>query len=213
LIRLVIADDHAIVREGLRALLGIHSDMTVVAEASDGHQALDAVRRCAPDVLVIDLTMPTLGGLEAIVRVNTAAPRTRILVLTMHSAPEFVRPAIDAGAHGYVVKGAGLDRLVDAIRAVAAGEHYLDSSAASVVAHDALSPGAPPDDVHRLTPREREILQLVAEGRTNGEIADQLGLAAKTVDTHRTNLMRKLNLHSAQAVTRFAIRRGLVSSE
>ncbi len=210
----MIADDHAIVRAGLRALFGGLPDVVVVAEASDGRQAIEQSLRHRPDVLLIDLTMPSLNGFDAIARVKGAFPRTRVLVLSMHGAPEFVRPAFQAGADGYVVKGQGLDRLVDAIRVVASGERYADARVREVLEGDALlKPGAPPDELDRLTGRERETLQLVAEGKTNREIAALLHLSPKTVDSHRTSLMQKLDLHSAQAVTRFALRRGLVSAE
>jgi two-component system, NarL family, response regulator NreC len=134
-------------------------------------------------------------------------------VLSMHATPEYVRPALRAGAHGYVIKGSGLDDLVRALRSVASGEAFLDERAAAVVIDDDPHKPPPNDDVDRLTPREREVLQLVAEGRTNREIAEVLGLSPKTVDAHRTNLMRKLRVHDAQALTRFAVRKGMISSD
>lgn len=213
MIRIVVADDHAIVRTGIRTLLESAGDMTLVAEASDGRAALEAVTRHRPDVLLLDLTMPELNGLEVISRARTASPRTAVLVLSMHAAPEFVRPALRHGARGYVVKGSGLDDLIRAIRVVASGGTFLESSAASVAEADEMDPGRPADDLEHLTPREREVLQLIAEGHTNKEIGQRLGLSVKTVDVHRTNIMKKLDLHSAQALTRFAIRRGLVDLE
>jgi len=207
-LRVVISDDHAIVRAGIRALLSHEPDVQIVAEASDGRGAVAAVQRHAPDVLLIDLSMPGANGVEAIAQVHSIAPSTRVLVLSMHAAPEFVRPAIRAGAHGYVVKGAGLDELVNALRTVASGGRFYDPSIESL----ASSSGADPDDPFTsLTHREREVLQLVAEGHSNREIAQALGLSPKTVDAHRTNLMRKLDLHDAQALTRFAVRHGLVA--
>jgi DNA-binding NarL/FixJ family response regulator len=131
----------------------------------------------------------------------------------MHAAPEYVRPALQAGAAGYLVKGSGLTELLQAIRAVAAGNQYLGREAAALLENDALTPTVQSDDLQRLTPREREVLQLVAEGHTNREIAALLQLSAKTVDTHRTSLMRKLDLHDVQGLTRFAVRRGLITSE
>jgi two-component system response regulator NreC len=212
-IRVVVADDHAIVRAGIRAVLGAADDVSIVAEADDGRAALDAVARHRPNVLLLDLTMPGLSGLEALARIREACATTAVLVLSMHTAAEFVRPALRMGARGYVVKGAGLDDLVHAVRVVASGARFLDPSVASVAEGDEIEPGRPADDLAQLTPREREILQLIAEGHTNKSIGDRLGLSAKTVDVHRTNLMRKLDLHSAQALTRFAIRRGLVGVE
>lgn len=213
MIRIVIADDHAIVRAGIRAVLGGADDLSIVAEAEDGRAALDAVARHRPEVLLLDLTMPGLSGLEALGRVREACATTAVVVLSMHTAAEFVRPALRMGVRGYVVKGAGLDDLVHAVRVVAGGERFLDPSVASIAEGDEIEPDRPADDLAQLTPREREILQLIAEGHTNKEIGERLGLSAKTVDVHRTNLMRKLDLHSAQALTRFAIRRGLVGVE
>ena len=212
MIRIVIADDHAIVRAGVRAILSTKGDVTIAAEAADGRAALDAVAQHRPDVLVIDLTMPELNGMEAIGRVRALSPMTKVLVLSMHAAPEFVRPALRAGALGYVVKGAGLDDLVTAIRTVAAGERFLDAQANASSLNEDFEPESA-DDLERLTPREREVLQLVAEGFTNREIGERIGIAAKTVDVHRTSLMKKLDLHSAAALTRFALRRGLISHE
>jgi DNA-binding NarL/FixJ family response regulator len=157
--------------------------------------------------------MPELGGMEVITRARGASPRTGVVVLSMHAAPDFVRPALRLGARGYVVKGSGLDDLVQAIRTVAAGGTFLEARLASIAEADEVDPGRPADDLEHLTSREREVLQLVAEGHTNKAIARRLGLSAKTVDVHRTNVMMKLDLHSAQALTRFAIRRGLVGVE
>ena len=214
-IRVVIADDHAVVRAGLRALFAAHPDIEVVGEAAGGREAVEAAERLRPDVLLIDLSMPGLNGVEALGRVRAALPATHVLVLSMHAGPEYVRPAIRAGATGYIVKGAGLDALVEAVRAVAAGKTFLGPEASRVVAGDRDRParmdsGSP---LEQLTPREREVLQLVAEGHTNREIAARLGVSPKTVDAHRTNLMAKLDLHDAQALTRFAVRHGLISDE
>jgi DNA-binding NarL/FixJ family response regulator len=213
MIRIVIVDDHAVVRAGIRAILQKHGDIVVAAEAGDGRTALEAVVRHKPDVLVLDLTMPDANGLDTIGRVRAESPNTRVLVLSMHAAAEFVRGALRAGAGGYVVKGAGLDDLVGAIRTVAAGDKFLDASVARVMERERFAPGQPANDLDRLTPREREVLQLVAEGHTNREIGQRLGVSAKTADVHRTSLMKMLDLHTAQALTRFAIRHGLVSDE
>jgi DNA-binding NarL/FixJ family response regulator len=159
--------------------------------------------------------MPGDSGIEVLHHLRTRVPQARVLVLSMHTAPEYVRPALRAGAAGYVVKGAGQEDLVEAVRAVAAGGRFLGPEARRVVEEDAVRAPAPTpdDDLERLTPREREVLRLVAEGHTNREIATLLGIAAKTADSHRTNAMAKLDLHDAQAVTRFALRRGLISRE
>lgn len=205
MIRVAIVDDHTIVRAGIRALVADEADLQIIGEFSDGPSALQALPALNPDVLLVDLTLPSMDGIELLRRVRIACPRTRTMVLSMHASPEFVRPALQAGAAGYVVKGAGLDDLVSALRAVARGESYLDESLepSSLTAESA-------DDLERLTAREREILRMVAQGQTNRQIAEILGLSPKTVDAHRTNLMRKLDLHDAQALTRFALRRGLV---
>lgn len=206
MIRVLVVDDHAIVRAGVRALLGTEPDIDIVAEAADGNAALDAVGKLLPDVMLADLSLPAMNGVELIRRAHALSPALRIVVLSMHASPEYVRPALQAGASGYVVKGSGLDDLVSALRAVAGGETYLD---------ECIDPGSldgphTGDDLERLTPREREVLRLVAQGRTNREIGALLGLSPKTADAHRTNLMRKLDLHDAQALTRFALKRGLV---
>lgn len=210
MIRVVIADDHAVVRAGLRAVLSGAPDVSVVAEAANGKTALAAAQTHLPDVLLLDLTMPHLNGLEVIRQVRESAPTVKILVLSMHESPEFVRPAMSAGALGYVVKGTGLDSLMSAVRCVYSGEPYLDPAALAVL--DAgTSADAATDPLEQLTSREREVLQFVAEGRTNREVAALLGISAKTVDTHRTSLMRKLDVHSAQALTLLAVRRGLIA--
>jgi NarL family two-component system response regulator LiaR len=211
--RVVLCDDHAIVRAGIRALLEREADLAIVGEASSGHEAVELAQALQPDVMLLDLSMPSGNGLDAIARIRSLAPRCRILVLSMHVAPEFVRPALRAGAHGYLVKGSGLGDLLRAVRTVAQGGQFLGSDVAAIVAEDVIAADEREDDLDRLTPREREVLQLVAEGQTNRLIALRLGLSPKTVDSHRTNLMRKLGLHDAQGLTRFAVRRGLVSPE
>lgn len=212
--RIAIADDHAIVRAGLRALLACQEDMVLVAEASDGEEAVALVERHAIDVLLMDLGMPRMDGVAAIARVRAAAPQTRVVVLSMHAGPEHVRPALRAGAHGYVVKGAGLGDLVTAIRNVHAGERFLDATASAAVCDDEVpSTDGPTDELRTLTAREREVLRLIALGHTNKSIAGELELSPKTVDAHRTNLMRKLGIHDAQGLTRLAMRRGLLGDD
>jgi len=213
MIRVVIVDDHAIVRQGIRTLLEMEDDILVVGEADDGGRGLQAVARHQPDVLLLDLTMPGSSGLQIIGRVRSSSPYTRVLVVSMHVAPEFVRGACQAGATGYVDKGSGLDDLVRAVRLVANGERVAPTGMAGIESIGVTTARTTVDDLERLTPREKEVLQLVAEGHTNREISDRLGVTAKTVDVHRTNLMRKLDLHTAQALTRFAVRHGVVSAE
>jgi DNA-binding NarL/FixJ family response regulator len=206
MIRVVVADDHAVVRAGVRAVLASEPDVTLVAEAGDGPGAVAAVLAHHPEVLLLDWTLPGHGR-AVLERLHIEAPGTRVCVLSMHQDGATVREALGAGAMGYVVKGAGIEHLVTALRAVASGCRFLDSAAESGLA---VGPEPADDDWDRLTPRERLVLRRVAEGRTNREIATELSLSPKTVDTHRTNLMRKLGVHDAQALTRFAVRRGLL---
>jgi DNA-binding NarL/FixJ family response regulator len=206
MIRVVVADDHAVVRAGVRAVLASEPDVSLVAEAGDGAGAVAAVLAHHPEVLLLDWTLPG-DGRAVLERLRVEAPGTRVCILSMHQDGATVREALGAGALGYVVKGAGIEYLVVALRAVAAGRRFLDSAAESGLAAEAEPQD---DDWDRLTPRERLVLRRVAEGRTNREIATELSLSPKTVDTHRTNLMRKLGVHDAQALARFAVRRGLL---
>jgi DNA-binding NarL/FixJ family response regulator len=209
----VLCDDHAIVRAGIRVLLEREADIAILAEAGSAAEAVALARQLQPDVLLLDLSMPSGNGLDAIARIRSVAASCRVLVLSMHAAPEYVRPALRAGASGYLVKGSGLADLLLAVRSVAQGSQFLGKEVAAIVANDVISADEREDDLDRLTPREREVLQLVAEGQTNRQIALRLGLSPKTVDSHRSNLMRKLDLHDVQGVTRFAVRRGLISPE
>jgi DNA-binding NarL/FixJ family response regulator len=208
--RVVIADDHTIVRQGLRALLSASGSVEVVGEAADGREALVAVERLQPAVLLLDLSMPGLNGVEALRRVKELSPRTRVVVLSMHAGQDYVRPAVRAGAAGYLVKGAGLDHLLEALLAVSGGGTFFGPEAQAVLA--ATAPGQVVDDsLELLTSREREVLQLVAEGKSNRDIGELLGISPRTADAHRTHIMRKLDLHDAQALTRYAVARGLVA--
>jgi DNA-binding NarL/FixJ family response regulator len=209
LIRIVIADDHQVVRAGVRAVLASEADVSVVGEATDGATALAQVMELTPNVLLLDLGLAG-EGLTLLTSAREQSPLTRVLILSMHGDSQHVRAALDAGASGYVVKGAGVEALVSALRAVAAGQHFLDTDAERAL----QEPTTPPDLTwERLTPRERLVLRRVAEGRTNREIAAELELSHKTVDSHRSNLMRKLGVRDAQGVTRFAMRRGLLPPE
>jgi DNA-binding NarL/FixJ family response regulator len=209
MMRVVIADDHTIVRQGLRSLLSASGGVVVVGEAADGREALAVLERLQPELLLLDLSMPGLNGVEALRRVKEVSPRTRVLVLSMHAGQDYVRPAVRAGAAGYLVKGAGLDHLLEALQVVAAGGTFFGPEAEAVLA--ATAPGQSVEDsLELLTAREREVLQLVAEGKSNRDIGELLGISPKTADAHRTNIMRKLDLHDAQALTRYAVGRGLV---
>jgi two-component system response regulator NreC len=216
-IRILLVDDHTIVREGLRALLSGREDMTVVGEASTGTQAVELATALEPDVVVMDLTLPGISGLDATELIAGRRPETRVLVLSMHDGEEFVRPAIRAGASGYLVKGSGLGDLVAAIRAVAAGQAFFSPAAAKVLLTDAKAKGPAadggPPGLEVLTAREQQVLRLVALGRTSQDIADELGISVKTVEGHRANLMAKLGLRDLPALVRLAIRTGLIGLE
>lgn len=210
--RVVLCDDHAIVRAGLLALLEKERGIQVVGEAGSAQEVVRVVQAGKPDVVLLDLSLPGASGLSAIPELRAVAPSCRILVLSMHAAPESARSALRAGAHGYLVKGSGLSELLYAIRTVATGQRFVSRELLLCLEHEPV-PKHKMDDLERLTPREREILQLIAEGHTNRQVAAKLGLSQKTVDTHRTNLMRKLDLHDAQSLTRFAVRHGLISTD
>ena len=205
MIRVLLADDHTIVREGLRALLAEESDFEVVGEASDGREAVALVEELAPDVVVMDLAMPKLNGVDATARIRKACPDTQVVVLSMHATAAHVRPALRAGARGYLVKGSGLGDLRKAVEAVARGEAFFSPAVAAIVLD--ADGGA---DEARLTSREREVLQLVGEGRSSPEIARALGISVKTIEGHRSRLMGKLGVSNVAGLVRSAVRLGLV---
>ena len=206
-LRIVLADDHRIVREGLKVLLE-HEQFQVIAEASDGHEALKQVRALRPDVAVLDVSMPGLNGLDAARELARVAPSTRAILLTVHTEDAYVMAALRAGIKGYVLKNqAGAD-LVQAIREVASGRTYLSPGISQAVVDACLTKTELPADP--LTVREREVLQLVAEGKTTKEVAHVLGISVKTADSHRTRMMRKLDVHETASLVRHAIRIGLI---
>jgi len=210
-IRVLIADDHAILREGIRALLQLAGDIEVVGEAADGRQAVDACIRLEPDVVLIDVAMPGLGGLEATMEIRRLCPRARVLVLTQYEDREYVSRFLRAGVSGYVLKKTAGADLASAIRAVYRGSLVLDPE----IARDAVAAPRDVDAVandpyEMLTDREKQVLKLVAEGRANKEIADLLGVTVKTAMSHREHLMQKLDLHSRTDVIKFAVRRGVI---
>jgi DNA-binding NarL/FixJ family response regulator len=230
--KVLLADDHRIVREGLKSLLAAQPDMQVVAEASDGRQAVQMAREMTPDVVVMDVAMPQLNGIEATRQIAADEPGMKVVALSMHSDRRFVSEALKAGASGYVLKDGAFDELVSAIRAVVSDRVYLSPRVAGVVVEDyvrrlpargsgnggyAPQPGA--DEAARrgafdaLTPREREVLQLMAEGYATKEVAHRLHVSVKTVETHRRQIMEKLDLHSVAELTKYAIREGLTTLE
>ncbi len=213
MIRILIADDHAILRAGIRALLQLHSDFEVVGEAADGHETLVQVQTLKPDVVLMDIGMPGMDGLAATHEIVSTYPATRVLILTQHENKEYVLPALKAGAAGYVLKRAPDDSLVRAIREVYAGGTYLDPRVSGVLVDDVRrqAGGVPADPYDTLTEREREVLVLLAQGKTYQEVAETLFISVKTVDFHRANLMRKLGLSNRAELVRFAIERGIVT--
>jgi DNA-binding NarL/FixJ family response regulator len=206
--RILLADDHAVVRHGFRRILDAQDDMEVVGEVSNGREAVDQSAAIQPDVVIMDVTMPELNGIEATRRIAEQVPRTRILALSMHRDSVYVREILRAGARGYLLKDSSEADLISAVRAVAQGEGYLSPAVSEAVLSDYRKHVTNPVDL--LTSREREVLQLVAEGKTNKEIANSLNLSVYTVEAHRGKIMEKLNLHSASEMVRFAIRNGLI---
>lgn len=210
---IVLVDDHQIVRQGLKVLLAAESDFEVLGEAADGLQAVDIVRQLQPDILIVDLNLPGLNGIDVVKSVNADCPDTKAIVLSMHSSEDYVLPAFASGASGYVLKDACLDDLVQAIRQALTGSRYLSPQLAKRAIDSYLHMGrnALADPFDSLTQREREVLTLSAEGYAYGEIAEQLVISPRTVETHRNNVMRKLGLNTVSDMVRYAIRRGLIS--
>ena len=213
-IRVLLADDHAILREGLKALLGLADDIEVIGEAADGQEAIDRVAALGPDVVIMDVSMPGLGGLEATLEIRKQRPDTRILVLTQYEDPEYVRRFLQAGVSGYVLKkSAGAD-LAAAIRAAYRGGLVLDPEVAKAALRPQATTGAAGARPYEtLTDREKQVLKLVAEGKSNKEVATILGISVKTAMSHREHLMEKLGLHSRTELIHFAIREGVVRVE
>lgn len=210
-IRILLADDHAILRAGIRALLETQPDLEVAGEAADGREAVRRARELQPDVVVMDIGMPGLDGLAATREILAANPHIRILFLTQHENKEYILPALKLGAAGYVLKRAEGDELLTAIRTVYAGGTFLDPAVAGAVVGEMNRPlKAPADPFDSLSEREREVLVMLARGETYQQIAEALFISPKTVDYHRTNLMRKLGLNNRAELTRFAIERGLL---
>ena len=213
-IRVLVADDHGIVREGIRMILALHGDIEVVGEAENGQEAIQQVSKLAPDVLLIDIAMPGLGGLEAMLEIVKIRPSTRVLVLTQYDSTEYIYRFLKLGAAGYVLKKAAGDDLVAAIRAVSQGNSWVDPSIAQKVIKGFVNtPAANEDEAlyESLSDREKQVLKLIAEGRTTQEIADILRLGVKTVMTHRTTLMEKLGFHNRTDLIKYAYRKGLIS--
>lgn len=215
-IRVLIADDHTLVRDGIRSLLALVADIEVVGEAANGREALERTAEFAPDVVLMDLAMPIMSGLEATRRIAREFPETKVLALTQYDDSEYVVPVIEAGARGLVTKMAAFSELASAIQAVYKGDCFLSPSAAAVLVEEhqrssAFKGAKDKDPYQLLTDREREILKLVAEGHTSREIADMLVVSPKTVEWHKTSLMNKLNIHNKTDLIKFAIRKRLIT--
>ena len=214
--RIVIAEDHTILREGLRALLSSNPDFEIVGEAEDGREAIRCVEKLKPHLVLTDLSMPRMNGMDAIREIRRRAPETKILVLTVHKTEEYILATLQAGADGYLLKDSTHAELLAAVRHVLSGKHYISPGISDKVL-DGYLEGRKTlktrTSWETLTQREREILKLIAEGYKNKEIADDLCISVKTVEKHRANLMEKLNLHNVQALTTYAIERGLLSRE
>jgi DNA-binding NarL/FixJ family response regulator len=215
-VKVLLVDDHAILREGVHALLAREPDITVVGEAGDGQEALEQVPRLRPDVVIMDIVMPRMNGLEATRLIKERYPGVRVLILSMYDDQEYVVQIIQAGASGYVLKRVVTEDLVRAIREVHAGESFLYPPIAAKLIGDYLRVTAGEHGVASgagevITAREREVLRLIADGNSSQEIADKLGLSRKTVDSHRANAMRKLDLHDVTEVVKYAIRTGMIT--
>lgn len=222
-IKVLIADDHAVVRSGLRVLLHSFPDFTVIAEASDGEEAVRVAEERKPDVILMDISMPVLDGIEATGRILDREPDARIVILSVHEDEEYVRRILNAGARGFVLKNAGRKEIAEAVRAAHAGERFFSPGISRLIVEGYIrqsAAAAPPSEKEtprqgdpRLTKREVEVLGLIARGMTNREIAEKLFLSFRTINTHRTNIMQKLDIHDTAGLVRHAISLGIVPAE
>jgi two-component system response regulator NreC len=213
-IRVLVVDDHTIVRDGICALLGLAGDMEVVGEAANGREALEMVRKLVPDVVLMDISMPVMGGLEATRRIRKEFPKVKVLALTQYDDKAYVFPVIEAGASGFISKTAASSELASGIRSVHRGDSFLSPSVARFLVEDyqqLASMKGGQDPYEQLTDREREVLKLAAEGYTTQEIADMLVLSPKTVEGHKTNLMSKLDIHNRTELVKYALRKGIIT--
>jgi len=211
-IRILLADDHTLMRSGIRALLEDEPGLTVIGEAEDGRTAVAQACRLGPDVVIMDIAMPLLNGLEATRQIKQQCPHVRVLILSMHENEEYIRQVLEAGAMGYILKDAAARELINAIRSVYRGEAVLSPAVTRLVIEDYLRWGGtrPQEEADGLSPREREVLQLIAEGYTSKQIAEILSISIKTVQAHRNNLMQKLDLHDRGELIKYAIQKKII---
>lgn len=210
-IRILLADDHELIRTGIRNLIGSNKDFQIVGESADGEDALRRARELVPDVVVIDISMPKLSGIEAAKRIRSELPSVKILVLTMHENPEYVYQILKSGASGYILKNAGKDEITEAIYAVTRGSRFFSPRISELMISEYVRQAERRDDQSAgatLTNREQEVLRLIARGLNNQQIADKLFISPRTVDTHRTNIMQKLNIHDAANLVKYALENG-----
>jgi DNA-binding NarL/FixJ family response regulator len=213
-IRILLVDDHTLVRAGFRSLLEDLAEVRIIAEAENGREALGLVAQHRPDVVLMDITMPGLNGLEAVARIKQDFPRVRVIILSMHAGEEYVLRALRVGATGYLLKDANIEELERALQVVGRDEIYLSPAIAKLVVTGYMRcANGETSSLEQLTPRQREILQLIAEGRTSKEISQILGVSLKTVETHRAELMARLDIHDIAGLVRYAIRVGLISPD
>lgn len=212
-ISILIADDHALVRDGLRVILEREPGMQIAGVAADGREAVREARRLLPDIVIMDIVMPELSGIEAAAQIRDHCEPTKVIILSMHSTVEHIFRALQAGAMGYLLKGSAGSEVVDAVRAVHAGGRYLTSKVSDVVVDGYVREHRAASPLESLSPREREVMLLVVEGRSSSEIADALHLSPKTVETHRSRLMEKLGVENVIGLVKFAVRHGLAKPE
>ena len=207
------ADDHPVVRRGLQSLLARQERLTIVGEAADGEEALQKALALSPDVILLDISMPRRDGLEVAAVLRKEAPRIKVLILSVHSNKEYIFRIIQAGAHGYVSKEAAPEELLRAIESVYSGETFFSPEIARAALNQLVNNGGRKEPFGQLTGREREVLVLIAQGQSNKEIASQLGIGVRTIETHRERIMRRLDIHSVAGLTKFAIANGMISLE
>jgi len=210
-IKVLVVDDHPVVRKGLQSCLAKHDHIKVVGEASDGDEAMRKSRELSPDLILMDISMPKMNGLAVTELLRKEAPRTKVLVLSVHSNKEYIFRVIQAGAHGYVSKEAPPDELLRAIESVFEGEPFFSEDIARAALNQFVATGGKKEPFAQLTTRERQVLVLIAEGQSNKEIANKLGIGVRTIETHRERIMRRLDIHSVAGLTKFAIANGMVS--